>query len=75
MQTTPQDINRSRVGDVIDALRLIDCDALDALDDDILKAFHNAIWVAARYTYTQIDKRRCGRARAPAPDAIEEAAT
>ena len=84
MQTTPQDLDRRRrVGDAIDALSLIGCDDIKSLDDDMLRAFKNAVWAVATYADIQIDIRHWARRDADTlresadtqwPDAIEETA-
>lgn len=84
MQTTPADLNRRRrIGDAIDALRLITCDDLKALDDDMLRSFNTAIGGVAAFSSVELDIRHWTRRDAADvrettdtawPDAIEETA-
>lgn len=84
MNTTPADLNRRRrIGDALDALRLIDADDIARLDDDTLMALHAAVASRAMFTSREICCRqwsRCAAADLTAtadtqwPDAIEETA-
>lgn len=84
MQTTPADLNRRRrIGDAIDALRLIDADDIAHLDDATLETLHVAVAARTMFSSSEICRRqwsRCAAAQARDtadtnwPDALETAA-